>query len=117
MLRFILLLVALLTLLANSSHANTPLPTNRVPSDAKVRFERLARQIHVGMSFNDVFALLPRSERLPGEPYALSVPMSWAGRTVTYQLAPHYTLGVTYGGPDHRVSAPALLQYSPPTKK
>lgn len=87
------------------------------PSDAKTRFQRIAQQIHVGMSFSDVLALLPTTELLPGEPYPISVPMSWPGRTVTYDLDSHYTLRVTYGGPDYRVSTPPLLQYSPPTKK
>jgi hypothetical protein len=110
MLRFALLLVAVLTLRAQR-------PSAVAPDEAKFKFERIVQQIHVGMSFTDVFRLLPRSERLPGEPYELSVPIWLSGRVISYQLDSHYTLKVTFGGADHRVSAPAFLQYSLPTTK
>lgn len=128
MLRFTLFFVALLALLGHRCLADAPAPTNRplsalndlrgpVPiGDAESRFERIVQRIHVGMREAEVVAMLP-TELLPGEPYALSVPMSRAGSVITYSLGSGYTLRVTYAGPDHRVTGPVRLQYSTPDKK
>lgn len=126
--RVALVLVALLALVGQRCPADVSTRANPLLSasdestglgpllDTKIRFAGIVRRIHVGMREPEVLALLP-TQRLPGEPYALSVPRCQAGRVVTYLLGSGYALRVVYGGPDHQVSGPAQLQGATPSKK